>query len=40
VPAAPERFTSLRELSNALLDAIDPDKVYEIARAETGWAGG
>ena len=26
-PAAPERFTTLRDLSNALLDAIDPDRV-------------
>jgi type I restriction enzyme R subunit len=31
VPAAPERFTTLRELSNALLDAIDPDRVQERA---------
>jgi type I restriction enzyme R subunit len=27
VPAAPERFTSLQELANALLDAIDPDSI-------------
>jgi type I restriction enzyme, R subunit len=33
VPAAPERFHSLRELSNALLDAIDPDRVEEITGA-------
>ncbi|MDR3577204.1 MAG: type I restriction-modification enzyme R subunit C-terminal domain-containing protein [Anaerolineaceae bacterium] len=31
VPAAPERFGSLRELSNALLDAIDPDSIREQA---------
>ena len=36
VPAAPERFSSLRELSNALLDASDPDKIYETAQADTG----
>ena len=27
VTAAPERFTSLQELSNALLDALDPDTI-------------
>ena len=27
VPAAPERFTSLRQLSNALLDAVDADAI-------------
>src|SRR3990170_3874439 len=32
-PAAPERFHSLRDLSNAMLDALDPDCIY----AE--WAG-
>jgi type I restriction enzyme, R subunit len=27
MPAAPERFTSLGQVSNALLDALDPDRV-------------
>ena len=36
VPAAPERFTSLRDLSNALLDAGDPDKIVAAAQAESG----
>ncbi len=31
MPGAPERFISLRELSNAMLDAIDPDKILEEA---------
>jgi type I restriction enzyme, R subunit len=31
VPSAPERFTSLSEVSNALLDAIDPDLIHETA---------
>src|SRR3990170_3311336 len=30
VPAAPERFHSLRDLSNAMLDALDPDCVYAL----------
>ena len=30
-PAAPERFNTLHELSNALLDAIDPDVIYHLA---------
>ena len=37
VPDAPERFTTLRELSNALLDAIDPDRIYgKLADAGSG----
>ncbi len=28
LPTAPERFTDLRQLSNAMLDAIDPDAIY------------
>jgi type I restriction enzyme R subunit len=28
VPQAPEKFGSLKELANALLDAIDPDAIY------------
>ncbi len=36
VPAASERFTTLRELSNALLDALDADKIYEVALASMG----
>ena len=30
VPAAPERFHSLRDLANAMLDALDPDCVYSV----------
>jgi type I restriction enzyme, R subunit len=30
-PAAPERFRDLRQLSNALLDAIDPDVIYQVS---------
>jgi len=32
VPAAPERFSDLRQLSNAMLDAIDPDAIYKSAQ--------
>ncbi len=35
-PAAPERFSSLRQLSNALLDAIDPDAIYNACVACVG----
>ncbi|MBN2549342.1 MAG: hypothetical protein JXB15_09300, partial [Anaerolineales bacterium] len=35
-PAAPQRFISLRELSNALLDAVDPDAIFSAAQAEAG----
>jgi type I restriction enzyme R subunit len=31
IPTAPERFTTLQALSNALLDAIDPDRIQERA---------
>lgn len=31
VPAAPERFTTLRQLSNAMLDALDADRIREWA---------
>lgn len=36
VPSAPERFTDLRDLSNALLDAVDPDEIYATALAAVG----
>ncbi len=31
IPGAPEQFRTLSELSNAMLDALDPDVVYEKA---------
>jgi type I restriction enzyme R subunit len=31
IPTAPEKFIDLRALSNALLDAIDPDVIYYLA---------
>ena len=31
LPGAPEQFTSLSQLSNAMLDALDPDQIYEQA---------
>jgi type I restriction enzyme, R subunit len=31
VPAAPERFTNLKELSHAMLDAVDVDRIHEQA---------
>ena len=31
VPSAPERFIDLRQLSNAMLDVIDPDAIYRLA---------
>jgi type I restriction enzyme, R subunit len=34
VPDAPERFHSLGELANAMLDALDPDKILETAGEE------
>jgi len=33
VPAAPERFNDLNELANAMLDAVDPDRIAEQAAA-------
>lgn len=36
VPTAPERFTTLQALSNALLDAIDPDEIYAAAISGSG----
>ncbi len=36
VPAASERFTTLRDLSNALLDALDADKIYAVALVGAG----
>lgn len=39
LPEAPERFTTLGELSNALLDAIDADKIHEAAQIEAGGEG-
>ena len=39
VPAAPEKFASLKDLANALLDATDPDAIYTHAitvGADTG----
>ncbi len=36
VPAAPQRFTTLQQLSNALLDALDPDCIYAAALAGAG----
>jgi type I restriction enzyme R subunit len=38
VPHAPEKFDSLKDLANALLDAVDPDAIY--ARAVTVGADG
>ena len=35
VPGAPERFTNLRQLSNAMLDAIDPDAVRSKALSDS-----
>jgi type I restriction enzyme R subunit len=34
VPAAPEKYSSLRELANALLDATDPDKIASLVGAD------
>jgi type I restriction enzyme R subunit len=39
-PGSPERFTNLRDLSNALLDATDPDKIYETALIDINCRGG
>jgi type I restriction enzyme, R subunit len=36
MPAAPERFRDLRQLSNAMLDAIDPDAIYQVASESVG----
>lgn len=33
-PGAPDPFLTLGDLSNALLDAIDPDKIIELAQAD------
>jgi len=35
IPTAPERFSDLRALSNALLDATDPDAIYAAAFNQT-----
>lgn len=41
VPSAPERFTNLHQVANALLDAIDPDRIHEqAARYATDATGG
>jgi type I restriction enzyme R subunit len=36
VPSAPQRFTTLQELSNALLDSIDPDCIQAQALSMSG----
>ncbi len=38
-PHAPQRFGTLGDLAHALLDAGDPDKIYEAAQAEAGGLG-